>query len=49
MPCWDRILRHNLKSDAAALPIISRLIDYVDSIQVATTLETETVAPFGGR
>ncbi len=48
MPCWRKILRHSLGSDVAAFPIITRLVNYVDSIQVATTIETETVES-GGR
>ena len=37
MPCWRTILRNNLRSDAAAFPVINRLVDYIDSIQVADT------------
>ncbi len=34
MPCWDRIIRHTVRSDAMAMPILNRLVEYVDSLQV---------------
>ena len=33
MPCWRRILRNGLGSDAAVFPVVNRLVEYIDSIQ----------------
>ncbi len=40
MPCWRRILRNSLRSDAAALPVVKRLVEYIDSIQETGEPET---------
>lgn len=47
MPCWRRIFRTSLGSDAAAFPVINRLVDYIDSIQVAETALTSGAASPG--
>ena len=33
MPCWRSIFRNGLGRDAAAFPVIRRLVEYLDSIQ----------------